>query len=182
MKMNMQTTDKLTKLYKELIEKEQNYIKQQCLDFSQIPAVTKRALKDFLLMGEKENYWANQDNNIVYDNFLIIKGLYTLKKIRANNRKNKAVLTKKDYAKNRTLAHNIVDDDKAYTYSTKQTRELLYLCSLYNLGNNDTLLDKVSIKICLEKVKLDNPSVNLSNIKYIVNNLSIDYICVNIAE
>lgn len=175
----------LIKKYKKLITEQKEYIKKQCFDFSQIPAVNKRTLYEFIRKGETENIWLNLDNNIVLDNFLILKGLYTMKKIREQysyHQKNKKPLTKKDWEKNRVLAHNVTDADKAYTYSIKQTRELLYLCSLLHLNDNTTLLDKVFMDISLENVNLLNPSVNLDNIKFIVNNLSIDCICVDILK
>lgn len=180
--MSKPINKELIEKYRTLIAEEKEYIKQQCFDFSQIPAITKRALKEFALRYKDDNACINQINNVIYDNFLILEGLYTLQKIRKKQQKNKTPLTKKDYARNRALANDIADDDKAYTYSTKQTRELLYLCSLIHFKDGTTLLDKLIIDICFEKVDLYHPGVNLSNIKYIVNNLSIEYICVDIPK
>lgn len=182
MKAMKNVDKKLVTTYKELIEKEQNYIKQQCLDFSQIPDTNKRTLKEFITNYKNNNIAVIQINDIVFDNFLILEGLYILQKIREKQQKDKKPLTKKDYAKNRALAHNITDEDKAYTYSIKQTREVLYLCSLICFKDGSTLLDKIILDVSLEKVDLYHPSVNLSNINYIVNNLNIDYICMDISK
>lgn len=179
------TNKELIEKYKKLIAEQKEYIKQQCFDFSQISAVNKRALNEFIRRGQTEDVWLNLDNNIVLDNFLILKGLYTIKQIREKHpyyKKNNTTFTRKDYQKNRTLAHNVTDNDKAYTYSTKHTRELLYLCSLLQFNDNTTLLDKVFMDISLENVDLYNPSVNLTNIKFIVDNLNIEYICVDILK
>jgi hypothetical protein len=173
----------LVEKYKTLISEEKEHIKQQCFDFSQLSALTKNSLDKFINYFKQTNSLPqSSDNNIIYDNFIILKSLYDLQIIKNNRKKSKRTLTKKDYAKDRSLTHNISDDDKAYTYSTKQTRELLYLCSQYYIGKGVSLLDKITISIELEKVDIYNKSVNLSNIKYIINSIPIEYICVDIAK
>ena len=177
----------LLEKYNTLLSEQKEFIKQQCFDFSQIPAINKRNLNIFLNNVKCSSGWCltytNNNkvlDNIVLDNFLILKGIVILNSIKQERHRSKTKLSKSDYDKERCLAHFISDNDKAYVYSTKHARELLYLCSKYKIDDNTTLLDKIVITINTEKVKLDVKAVNINNIKFIVNNIPIDYICLDV--
>ena len=161
--------------YKNLIFEKQNNLINQCYDFSSLSAYSKSKIQNLLFIINTQQSSNFQDlNDIILDSFTILKNRLEAQNFKADKK------AQSDDKKRFNKKIQITNNDKGYLFSIKQARELLYLCSLYRLNKNTTLLDKIKISVKLEDVDLLNKSVNTSNIHQIVNYLSIDYICVDL--
>lgn len=161
--------------YKNLITEKQNNILKQCYDFSSLSSHSKLKIQDLLFsINIQQNPRVQDLNDILLDSFTILKTRFEAQKFQAVNKFQ--INDRNRFNKELKVTNN----DKAYLFSIKQARELLYLCSQYYINKNTSLLDMLNVSVKLEDVNLYNKSVNSSNIHQIVNSLSVDYICIDL--